>query len=473
MAATCEGTQLIGPASQADMDSNIKEFQKLIGRFFFEAGIDFECLSSPSFLNMVTMASGQGQGGNRIPNCQDLRGWILDEVLQEMKQYIEEIRQSWATTGCSILLDEWTNKKGQIFVNFLVDCPRGLVYLQSSNISNFGEDINALHSLFDGVIREVGEDNVVQVIANSTTRWTRAFREQFQSRHKNVYWSVGASHCIELILDKIGKTLPFIKNTLTKAKSITKFIHGNQAILELYRENAKDHGLIKPSKFKSAMPYLTLENMLLNGHKIRKMFVSPRWCYSRWSSTVEAKRVGNLVLSQSFWKGASMTVKATIPLVNALRLIIKAENPLVGYIYDTIDQVKETIRDFGFRNNESKYKPIWDVIDDIWDSHLHCHLHAAGCYLNPSYFYARDLCCDVEVMSGQRSCVSRLVRDPDIEKLIIEELKKYEQKQGDFKEGSVVKERNGTSPGEILLDIFFPFKPYLDINCMSFFSFLK
>eukprot|EP00253_Pinus_taeda_P001478 PITA_01478 len=52
----------------------------------------------------------------------------------------------------------------------------------------------------------------------------------------------------------------------------------------------------------------------------------------------------------------------------------------------SMDRAKEAIKTF-YKGNESKYLPIWQIIDSRWDRQLHSPMHAAGAYLNPSLFY--------------------------------------------------------------------------------------
>lgn len=39
-----------------------------------------------------------------------------------------------------------------------------------------------------------------------------------------------------------------------------------------------------------------------------------------------------------------MVVKATIPIVKVMSLIYEGDNPSMGYIYETMDEAKETIK---------------------------------------------------------------------------------------------------------------------------------
>ncbi|KAK3206631.1 hypothetical protein Dsin_020677 [Dipteronia sinensis] len=419
--------------------------QKCIGRFFYEMGIDFSVANSPSFRGMINAMLSHSQGEYEIPSCDELKGLILQEEVKEMRECVERIRHSWETTGCSILLDGWIDQNGRNLVSFIVDCPQGPIYLRSSDVTAAISDVNALQLLLDGVIEEVGVDNVVQIIASLTTGWMGRVGKQFMDRQRTVFWTVSASHCIELVLEKISM-LDSVRGILDKAKTITRFIHCHAAVLKLFRDYSGGGELIKRCKVSSAAHYLTLENIVLEEENLKAMFASSAWNASNGSSRTEGNRVVNLVKDRSFWTEAMRVVKAAIPLVNVVRLINRADKPQVGYIYETMDQVKETIAK-EFNNKKSMYMPIWNIIDEIWDTHLHSPLHAGAYYFNPSLFYSSDVYCDKEVSSGMFYCI-RMVQDQLTQALIALQLDKYINAKGDFSEGSSMDERNKYHPVE-------------------------
>lgn len=427
-------------------DSLSREPQKCIARFFYETGIDFSAANSPSFKRMINATLGHGQMEYKIPSCQELKGWILQEEVREMQECVRKIRTSWASTGCSILLDGWINEKGRHLVNFLVDCPMGAVYLRSSDVTSFIGDVDKLQLLLEGIIEEIGIDNVVQVVACSTEGWVGDVGKQFKDRCTRVVWTVSASHCIELMLEKIGMIVS-ISGTLTEAKTITKFIYGHEPVLNLLKKHTLGRDLIMPSKTRAAMPFTTLENIVSEEQNLKDMFASSEWNTSIWASRTEGKRVADLVRGQSFWNGAGIALKATIPLVRVLRLINQADKPQVGYIYETMDQVKETIKE-EFNSKKALYMPIWQVIDKIWDAHLHSPIHAAGYYLNPSLFYSNDFCGDPEVAFGLLSSIVRLVQDSRIQDLISKQLEEYRHARDSFEEGSSLRQRTCLPPAQ-------------------------
>lgn len=420
------------------------EAQKFIARFFYETGVDFGAVNSPSFKRMINATLGHGQVEYSIPSFQELKGCLLQDEVKEMQEYVKKIRHSWASTGCSILLDGWIDEKCRRLVNFFVDCPLGAVYLRSADVTSFMGDVGKLQLLLDGVIEDIGVDNVVQVVSCSTKGWVGDVGKQFMDRCKRVVWTMSASHCIELMLEKIGM-IESIRGILTEAKTITRFIYGHETVLNLLKKHTLGHDLIKPSKTRSAMPFMTLENIVSEKEKLKSMFASSEWNTSIWASRTEGKRVGHLVGDHSFWTGAGIALKATMPLVRVLSLINQADKPQVGYIYETMDQVKETIKE-ELKNKKSQYMPFWQVIDEIWDSHLHSPIHAAGYYLNPSLFYSSDFYSDAEVSFGLLTSIVRLVPDQESQNLISRQLEEYRLARGGFKEGSAFDQRTTISP---------------------------
>ncbi|KAA8540159.1 hypothetical protein F0562_024278 [Nyssa sinensis] len=430
--------------SQGIEDSSLWQAKKCIGRFFYENGIDFSAAKSPSFQRIINSTVGCGVSGYKIPSCQELKGWILQDEMKEMQQYVKEIRNSWAKTGCSILLDGWIDEKGRDLINILVDCPQGPIYLRSSDVSAIIGDVDALKAMFDEVIEEVGVKNVVQIITYSTSAYMETVGKQLMEKHRTFFWTVSASHCIGLMLEKMGM-MDHINGILEKAKTITKFIHSHAAVLKLVRYHTNGYNLVKPSKIRSAMPFSTLENIVSEKENLKKVFISTEWNTSTWASSREGKRVADLVADHSFWTRAKMVLKATIPLVSVLDLINDGDRPQLGYIYETIDQAKETIKE-EFNNKKAQYMPFWRAIDEIWNNHLHSPLHSAGYFLNPSLFYSSDFFTDAEVASGLLCCIVRMVEDKHVQDLVSLQVDEYRAAKGAFGQGSAIDRRSNIPP---------------------------
>lgn len=430
------------PSAMEDLSSN--QAQICIARFFYENGIDFSAAKSPSFKRMIDAILDNGQTGFRIPSYQELKGQILQAEVKDMQQYVKETRNSWASTGCSILLDGWIDEMGRNLINIIVHCPRGPIYLRSLDISAALGNVNALQLLFDEVIMEVGADNVVQIITYSTSLCMEDVGKLITEKHKTLFWTVSASHCLELMLEKIGM-MDHIKGVLEKAKTITKFIYSRATVLKLMRCHIGGCDLIYPSRIKSAIPFLTLENIVSEMENLQKMFVSSEWSTSVWASSQEGRQVADLMADRSFWTAATVVLKATIPLVRVLHLINEGDKPQLGFIYETIDQAKETIKE-EFKNKKAQYIPYWATIDEIWDNHLHSPLHSAGYFLNPSLFYSSDFFADAEVATGLLCCIVRMVEAKHVQDLVTLQVEQYRAAKGPFAQGSTLDRRSSLSP---------------------------
>ncbi|KAL3583362.1 hypothetical protein D5086_014423 [Populus alba] len=173
-----------------------RQAQRCIGRFFYETGFDFSASTLPSFQRMINASLDDGHSEYKAPSLQDLKGWILHDEVEEMKTYVNEISRSWASTGCSVLLDGWVDEKGRNLVSFVVECPGGPTYLRSADVSAIIDDANALQLLLEGVIEEVGIDSVVQIVAFSTVGWVGAVGEQFMQRYCDPEVTFGLLCCV-------------------------------------------------------------------------------------------------------------------------------------------------------------------------------------------------------------------------------------------------------------------------------------
>ncbi|XP_060170931.1 uncharacterized protein LOC132601896 [Lycium barbarum] len=246
----------------------------------------------------------------KFPSCQELKGWILPDAVKEMQQYVTEMKNSRANTSCSVLLDGWVDSKGRNLINISVYCPRGTVYLRSSDISSFNGNVDPMLLFFEEVVEEVEVENVVQIVAYSTSACMMEGGKKLMEKRKTVFWTVDASQCMELI---------------------------QATFLKLLRDACPDE-LVKPSKITSIVPSLTLENILSRQEHLVTMFQSSNWRISILASTSEGKRMSETVEDQSCWTRALKAVKVTIPLVEVIKLLNGNNKPQVGFIYGTLDQ---------------------------------------------------------------------------------------------------------------------------------------
>ena len=57
--------------------------------------------------------------------------------------------------------DGWSDAKGMTLLNFLVQCPKGTIFIKFIDASSQVKEAALLCELLDGVLQEIGVDNVV------------------------------------------------------------------------------------------------------------------------------------------------------------------------------------------------------------------------------------------------------------------------------------------------------------------------
>ena len=391
-------------------------------------------VESSGFREMMIAASD-----GTVPDSNDLKGRMFQEALEEVEEYVKKVKESWAITGCSILLEAWVDGKGRDLVTFLADSPAGPVYLTSLDVSDIKQDSKALISLVDGLVDEVGVQNVVQIVACSASGWVGELGESYAGNNKKgVFWSVSVSHCFELMLLKIGD-LDSLGYIVDAVNVITDYINNNPLVLKLVRD--QDHCLTVSSEFEFFLPYLTLESIFRVKNELTAMFALSD------CSNEEDVRVSKLVNDSTFWKTVGKVLKCTSPLIHGLLWFSKAKNQHVGNIYEIMDVIKESIAR-EFNNKESCYEPLWDVIDEVWNKHLHSPLHAAGYFLNPVTYYSDDFHLDSEVAAGLCSSLVHVVKQSDIQVKVATQLDMYRVGEECFEEASQADQIIGITPGE-------------------------
>ncbi|XP_057809030.1 uncharacterized protein LOC131023504 [Salvia miltiorrhiza] len=186
-----------------------------IARFFYDNAIPFHPATSDSFKGMVE-AIGQYGPGLVPPSMYELRVPFLQKEVEATNTKVMEFKKEWAIKGCSILSDGWRDSVVQKdIVNFLVNSPKGFVFIKSVEVSEVVKDSTTLFLMLDSIVEEVGEMNVVQVVTDNASNYVKAGK-LLMAKRPHLYWTPCAAHCVDLLLEDIGK-LPMIKNALKKA----------------------------------------------------------------------------------------------------------------------------------------------------------------------------------------------------------------------------------------------------------------
>ncbi|KAG5020141.1 hypothetical protein JHK82_016051 [Glycine max] len=391
------------------MDKNeVLKVHQHIARFWYQAGLSFNLIKLKSFENMVAAISQYGSH-LPIPSYHDIRVPLLNKEVEYTENLMKGHREQWSVDG-----------------------------------SDFVKTGEKLFELLDAIVEEVGKENVVQIVTDNGSNYVLAGK-LLKEKRKHIYWTPSATHCIDLMLEDIRK-FPLIRKTIRRGINLVGFIYANSSTLSLLRNFTNKRELVRHAITRFATSYLTLERLHKEKVNIRKMFTFDEWTLNKLSKEPKGKEAAKVVLMPSFWNSVVYTLKVIAPLVKVLRLVDGERKPVMGYIYEAMDKVKETIIK-SFNNNESKYKDVFAIIDKRWNCQLHRSLHATVHFLNPEFFYDNiDLEFDFEVTNGLFEFIKKLIPQFDVQQKILTKLHLYKIGAKNFGSDFAMAQRKTHSP---------------------------
>ncbi|XP_026398853.1 uncharacterized protein LOC113294690 [Papaver somniferum] len=282
--------------------------------------------------------------------------------------------------------------------------------------------------MLDAIVEEVGEEHVVQVVTDNAPAY-KAAGNLLMRKRKKLYWTPCVAHCIDLMLEKLFE-LPQMKNAYLKANRVANCIYSHGYVLDMMRSFTK-RGLIRPGDTRFATANLTLQSLLQNKQALEEMFTYNKWKNCEWLSKSDGKDVKKIILrDQTFWPGLVYSLKEMKPLVGVLRLVDAENVPAMEFIYGAMDMAKEALA-AKYDGDVSKYREIWNIIDEKWDFQMHRDLHAAGYFLNLQFQYEDDFSDHTEIRHGLYNVMEKLLPREDLADAHLE-LDKYCNKEGCF-----------------------------------------
>ena len=291
----------------------------------------------------------------------EIRTRVLKAKVDDIDKIKATYMMAWKQYECTVMSDGWTDRKSRSLINFLVNSPEGTFFYKSIDASESIKTGAFLWEQLDKVVEEIGEEHVLQVITDNHASYVNAGARLMDTR-KCLYWTPCAAHCLDLMLEDIGK-MKIHAETLEMAKGITQFIYNHGWILNLFRAHTKGKELLRPAITRFATSFLTLQRLYQLRQPLRKMFASEEFNRSTWAKKPNGVKVKRAVIStRSFWAKVLFCFSTTLPLVYVLQEVDSDVRPSMPFLYDMLDTAKEKIRD-ACGGSKKKYMPYWNMID--------------------------------------------------------------------------------------------------------------
>jgi hypothetical protein len=359
---------------------------------------------------------------------------LLRDCVKETKLLRKQHEVAWKEYGCTLMSDGWSDRRGRHLINFLVNSPAGTYFLESVDASAECQDARMIADLLEQRIVDVGINNVVQVVTDNGANYKAAGRILME-RIPTLYWSPCACHCLDLMLEDVGKLNAFRK-PIARGRRVTNFIYRHGRILSLMRK-ATGGDLVRPAATRFATSFLALKSLVKHKAALRQLFTSHAWMANKLAKTQAGLNVQEIILSTEWWGAVEDCLRASAPLIRVLRIADGDELPAMPEIAAMMKWAKERIVEgFPQQNKQALLKKIMGIVEKRWENQMEHPLYGAALYLNPGKYCAIKDSGDDELAGELRSCfndvLARMVPDVTIRNKIDAAAVQYEAKRGPF-----------------------------------------
>ena len=104
--------------------------------------------------------------------------------------------------------DRWIGPMKLSIINFMVYSKGNTIFLKFVDLSNCINGSKYIYGLLKDVIKEVDQENVVQIVTNNGATFVKA--RKLLIKKYNLYWTPCATHYIDLMFKDIGKRLSVV-----------------------------------------------------------------------------------------------------------------------------------------------------------------------------------------------------------------------------------------------------------------------
>jgi hypothetical protein len=305
-----------------------------------------------------------------------------------------------------------------------------------------------LADLIEKQIEKIGKEYVVQVVTDNGANFKAAGRI-LTERIPTLFWTRCVAHCLDLLLEDLGKIKEFHK-CIDSAKKVCRFIYKHGRLLDQMRDKLGGD-LVRPVVTRFATSFLTLASMHRHKQGLRSLFVSAEWHGNKLAASEEGKLAERTVLSVSFWKSLENCLKASQPLLIALRIADGDEAPAALEIMAAMDTIKKAIKE-SLNEKPQLLNEVLGYFEKWWDNQMEQKLYGATLFLNSTKFFPikEENRRDAARLSAMFNDVLwKMVTGNDEQSIISKQADDYERSEGDaFSKALAIKDRDRKSPGK-------------------------
>jgi len=161
-----------------------------------------------------------------------------------------------------------------------------------------------------------------------------------EEEYPNICWTPCASHCLDLLIEDIGKIV-WVRVVMEQATFISSFFITKPKALAIYREYCSLE-LLRLAQTRYAYMFLVLERLLKVHADLRRVVVSTHWAEWLEHNDPQSQGIQRICLEVDFWRDVESIVTALRPIYSVLRLTDR-EGSTMGLIYEFMERLMQAL----------------------------------------------------------------------------------------------------------------------------------
>ncbi|KAK9984383.1 hypothetical protein SO802_033908 [Lithocarpus litseifolius] len=137
---------------------NVRQADMAIARWMYDNCISFNAVNSVYYQRMIDAVAAVGPG-YKSPSYHAVRVPLLRDQKKEVQLLVDSQRRHWVDTRHSSL------------INFLVHCPKEMIFVKSVDALEIVKCTKNLFKLFDEVVTWVGPKNIVHMVTDNASNY--------------------------------------------------------------------------------------------------------------------------------------------------------------------------------------------------------------------------------------------------------------------------------------------------------------
>ncbi|GBG60809.1 hypothetical protein CBR_g12547 [Chara braunii] len=357
-----------------------------IMQFIVESGVLFKSFKHMFEINIPPGDFVHGAPTPKPPTYHMIRTTLLNELDVEVQKCMKPILSTSTHSGCTIIIDGWTNIRSQMVCNYLVGTKRGAAYI-ATDVMRGKKDATCLANLWLKRLKniDIPTRDITAFVTDITVVNLVAMNvfEQDESV-KHIFWIPSGVHVMNLILEDIGG-IDSVATRISQAGLVTKFFKCHSFARELLEGFTKTQ-LVLPTETCFGTNIIMMRRLIEVQSNLVDVIVDSRWRDAVWGTRTireEAAEVMLYVGSPPWWENLRALCKMLDPIMEMLQMF-DCDKQQINKIFRRYETMTASCLSAPGALEEVQQKDFLEVFDK-YHNMFKTPAHIAAMMLDPEF----------------------------------------------------------------------------------------